>query len=306
MAVADKNAARELELYIDNDGALYERRKAFYSALDKKVKQGVFDKAKAAKLFAYFVKEGAIKYSKEYGGTYSNNFSKPTRDLVAAHFVAGYMSEKGIRNPMAKRKKSKRNPTEAELELAKAYAEVAGPGKARVNPSKRKKMSAKTKAYLKALKKKRLHAKPKRKAAKRRNFEAMGAVTAVMPSVSAHLRPKIGHAPRASRGGASLTPRSSQISNPGVKALEHKLDTVLRALKKKTKSVVKKAKKARKASKNPYTGYTLRYYSARGKLIGSQKARVTLAAAKRAARAHVGKTWLGRKIVKVMLTDGRK
>ena len=82
MAVADKNAARELELYIDNDGALYERRKAFYSALDKKVKQGVFDKAKAAKLFAYFVKEGAIKYSKEYGGTYSKIGRASCRERV--------------------------------------------------------------------------------------------------------------------------------------------------------------------------------------------------------------------------------
>jgi len=209
----------------------------------------------------------------------------------------------------ALKKNPKRNPTAAELELAKAYAEVAGPGKARVNPRKRKtrkKMSAKTKAYLKALKRKRLHSSPKRKKAKRKNaWSPMGPVTAVMPSVSAHLRPKIGHAPRASRGGASLTPRSSQISNPGVKALEHKLDTVLRALKKKSKSVVKKAKKARKASSNP-AGYTLRYYSARGKLIGSQKARVSLATAKRAAKSHLGKTWLGRKIVKVQLSDGRK
>lgn len=101
----------------------------------------------------------------------------------------------------------------------------------------------------------------------RRNWEPVS-VTAVMPRLTGKLRPRGSHAPKSPKlGKHAFTP------------------TVARA--------------------NPST-YTLRYYSRAGKLIGSQKARVKLATAKRAAKAHLGKSWLGRTIHKVVLSDGRK
>lgn len=101
----------------------------------------------------------------------------------------------------------------------------------------------------------------------RRNWEPVS-VTAVMPRLTGKLRPRGTHAPRSPKlGKHAFTPTVAR-ANPGA--------------------------------------YTLRYYSRAGKLIGSQKARVKKATAVRAAKMHLGKSWLGRTIHKVVLSDGRK
>lgn len=182
---------------------------------------------------------------------HGNPMKKKTRKPSAFNLRVGRLIKSGKTFKQAIKLAKKKNPTAAERELAAAYSSVVGPGKAKVNPAKKR-----------------------RKKAKRKNAMSPVSVTPIMRSVSSHLRPKVGKAPRASRGGWSFTPKSSMLSNP-------------------------------KKKKHGGMLYTLRYYSRAGKLIGSQKARVSLQAAKRAAKMHLGKTWLGRTIHKVQLSDAR-
>jgi hypothetical protein len=84
-AQADKNAAEELKLFIDNDGSLYRQQTtSIFKNLITKVGRGTYDSSKAVTLFMYLVEAGAKKYAKEFGGTWNLMFSVPTRKLVAA------------------------------------------------------------------------------------------------------------------------------------------------------------------------------------------------------------------------------
>jgi hypothetical protein len=65
----DSDAAREIELYADNDSQLYyQRRKPILVNLAKKYKKGTFDVNKAAKLWRYYIDAALQKYNKEFGG----------------------------------------------------------------------------------------------------------------------------------------------------------------------------------------------------------------------------------------------
>lgn len=86
----DKDAARELELYIDNDGKLYNSQYLpILKNLSKKFKKGKYDKKLAVKLWMYLVDAGAKKYADEYGsgsemgGSWHNIFNKATRLVTA-------------------------------------------------------------------------------------------------------------------------------------------------------------------------------------------------------------------------------
>lgn len=68
---------------MDSDAYMYNRKKAFVSAVARKMATGKYDAAKAPKLWLYYVTEGAKRYVKEYGGN-TSTFTKATRDLVAA------------------------------------------------------------------------------------------------------------------------------------------------------------------------------------------------------------------------------
>ena len=64
----DPIAAREIELYADNDSQLYyQRRKPILVNLAKKYKKGTFDIDKAAKLWRYYIDAALQKYNKEFG-----------------------------------------------------------------------------------------------------------------------------------------------------------------------------------------------------------------------------------------------
>ncbi len=96
---ADKDGARELELYIENDRDLY--RQQFIPIVKNlmlKRRKGVFNPQLAAKLFLYLVEDGAKKYCREFGGTWNKMFSMPTRQLVANHFVFSFGAEADLGN----------------------------------------------------------------------------------------------------------------------------------------------------------------------------------------------------------------
>ena len=64
----DKDAAREIQLFADNDYMLYQQRKRpILINLGKKYKKGTYDINKAAKLWRYYVDAALQKYHKDYG-----------------------------------------------------------------------------------------------------------------------------------------------------------------------------------------------------------------------------------------------
>ena len=65
---SDPDAAREIELYADNDSQLYfQMRKPILVNLGKKYKKGTYDIDKAAKLWRYYIDAAMKKYNKEFG-----------------------------------------------------------------------------------------------------------------------------------------------------------------------------------------------------------------------------------------------
>lgn len=97
----DEDAARELELYVDNDGDLYRQQYIpIVKNLMLKRRKGIFDAGKAVKLFMYLMESGAKKYSREYadGRDWHQIFSKATREAVARRFVEHFITEADLGN----------------------------------------------------------------------------------------------------------------------------------------------------------------------------------------------------------------
>jgi hypothetical protein len=66
----DPDMVRELELYGENDGAIYrQRRRPILVNLSKKYKKGQYDVTKAAKLWMYYIEDVMQKYHREYGSS---------------------------------------------------------------------------------------------------------------------------------------------------------------------------------------------------------------------------------------------
>jgi hypothetical protein len=86
----DKDAAREIQLYADNDSMLYhQRRNPILKNLSKKYLKGTYDIDKAAKLWRYYIDAAMQKYHKEFGGRgkWSNLLSVPDRNLLARDYA---------------------------------------------------------------------------------------------------------------------------------------------------------------------------------------------------------------------------
>jgi hypothetical protein len=86
----DKDAAREIQLYADNDSTLYhQRRQPILKNLSSKYRKGTFDIHKAAKLWRYYIDAAMQKYHKEFGsrGKWSNLLSVPDRNLLALDYA---------------------------------------------------------------------------------------------------------------------------------------------------------------------------------------------------------------------------
>lgn len=94
----DEEAAKELVLFIENDGDLSRRHVVpMIENLAKKKVRGVFDNEKAVKLFEYLTEAGAKKYNVEHGHgkptPVNAIFDKQTRRAAASELLDRYMEE---------------------------------------------------------------------------------------------------------------------------------------------------------------------------------------------------------------------
>jgi hypothetical protein len=87
----DKDAAREIQLYADNDSMLYyQRRNPILKNLSKKYLKGTYDVDKAAKLWRYYIDAAMQKYQKEFGtrgDKWYDLLSVPDRNLLALDYA---------------------------------------------------------------------------------------------------------------------------------------------------------------------------------------------------------------------------
>ena len=90
----DREAVRELQLYIENDSDLYRRQIIpIVKNIQRKMKSGKYDHTKAPKLWMYLVDNGAKKYVKEFGGDVKSMFPKDVRHSVAVNMANEYRAE---------------------------------------------------------------------------------------------------------------------------------------------------------------------------------------------------------------------
>jgi hypothetical protein len=98
----DKDAAREIQLFADNDYMLYQQRKRpILINLGKKYKKGTYDVNKAAKLWRYYVDAALQKYHKEYGSKGDNWYdmlSVPDRNLLSLDYAIETKNEFDLGN----------------------------------------------------------------------------------------------------------------------------------------------------------------------------------------------------------------
>ena len=94
--------ARELELFIENDGTLYRQMyEPTIKNLATKVARGQYDHEKAIKGFMYLVDEGAKRYLREYGGSdlrWHELFNTATRRYVAHNLALSFETENALGN----------------------------------------------------------------------------------------------------------------------------------------------------------------------------------------------------------------
>ena len=93
----DKDAAREIQLFADNDYLLYSQRlRPILINLSKKHKKGIYDVAKAAKLFRYFIDAAMQKYNKDFGSkndSWSKLLSVSDRNVLANDYAINTLEE---------------------------------------------------------------------------------------------------------------------------------------------------------------------------------------------------------------------
>jgi len=101
----DEHSAKELFLWIENDGDLYTRQ---YTPIIKnlvaKKARGIYDSTKAAKLFGYLAESGAKRYDEEvngaprFKGRIPSYFPKKVRDAVAEELRDRFETEYELGN----------------------------------------------------------------------------------------------------------------------------------------------------------------------------------------------------------------
>jgi hypothetical protein len=87
---------RELQLFCENDGALYRQQvQPIEANLTRKLAKGVYDHEKSVKLWTYLADNCAKKYAKEFGdGTpWHKMFSTSDRRAVARAFADSWKRE---------------------------------------------------------------------------------------------------------------------------------------------------------------------------------------------------------------------
>lgn len=95
--VADLVAARELELYIENEGALVAAANSMGRMIMRNlagmIARGTYDSTKAWKAWMPLADEGAKRYTREYGDRFGTVFNKATREMVANAIAEAFESE---------------------------------------------------------------------------------------------------------------------------------------------------------------------------------------------------------------------
>lgn len=95
--VADPVAARELELYIENEGALVAAANSMGRMIMRNlagmITRGTYDSTKAWKAWMPLADEGAKRYTREYGDRFGTVFNKATREMVANRLAEAFESE---------------------------------------------------------------------------------------------------------------------------------------------------------------------------------------------------------------------
>ena len=81
----DKDAVRELVLYITNDASLYPQVQSIVKNMQQKIKRGKYDAELAVKAWQYLADAGVAKYDKEFGsgGGTKAMLNKATREQIA-------------------------------------------------------------------------------------------------------------------------------------------------------------------------------------------------------------------------------
>jgi hypothetical protein len=105
---ANADAARELELYIENDADLHRQQYVpIVKNLMLKRRKGVYDREKAVKLFMYLMESGAKKYIREFVQSSERGslppkidtiFNKATREMAARTFRDSFEGEAELGN----------------------------------------------------------------------------------------------------------------------------------------------------------------------------------------------------------------
>ena len=98
----DTGAARELELFVENDADLYrQQEQPIQKNLINKMAKGVYHHAGAVKLYGYLMESGAKKYVKEHGSpgdVWHEMFNTATRKVAAERFADHFETEAALGN----------------------------------------------------------------------------------------------------------------------------------------------------------------------------------------------------------------
>lgn len=101
--IDDKAAAHELALYTTNDRQLFQQQAIpIISNLNRKIAKGIYNETLALKLWGYLAQSGAQKYAKEFGGTWHQLFSVPTRKEAAKEIAKHYADHLALELVMKK------------------------------------------------------------------------------------------------------------------------------------------------------------------------------------------------------------
>lgn len=95
----DRDALRELELYMENESSIYRQKQSIIENIKRKMKSGRYNPSLAPKLWMYWVDAGAKSYVKEFGGPGArvrDMFPKQLRAMLAKQFAEEY--EEMIKN----------------------------------------------------------------------------------------------------------------------------------------------------------------------------------------------------------------
>lgn len=87
--MVDHHAVRELELYADNDSALYAQREPYLKNMARRMKKGTYKPELGVKLWAYYVERAAKKYAHEIARepkSWARMFPPAVRREVAKHY----------------------------------------------------------------------------------------------------------------------------------------------------------------------------------------------------------------------------